>query len=689
MHLGTDPVAAPSILASEVPSQQQKRAALGLCLAIAMATVTLLPLASWTGYSMPGFVAINQTALVIAYGLSAWVLFVQFLRGRSLPLLLVAGGTLFTAAIVFLQLLSFPGVASGGRILGSGPETTTWLWTFWHIGPPACALAYALAIRRSRTLSIAPEIAGRAAAIAILIALGTAAIAAVASTWGLPWLPQQTAGNDYRALITSGIGPAVQLLTITALLTFWYTTRVTRNVLELWLGVSLVLLILDNFLTMAGAARGSLGWYAGRVEATASAFVILAVYLHEVDALRARAEAVAHDLAQAEATLRQAQKMEAVGRLTGGVAHDFNNLLMVMTSGFDTIRRRPDDHARVVKTAEAGLEAANRGARLTRQLLTFARRQDLHPETINANASLLDFEPLARRAVGEAIGLDFDLHPALYPTRIDRSEFEAAVLNLIVNARDAVSPQNGRIILSTRNAIRGGEAAPELEDAPAGQYVVVSVADNGSGMDETTRNQAFEPFFTTKEFGRGSGLGLSQVYGFARGMGGAVKIVSQPGQGTTVEIWLPQAESGRPATTISKSSIAPLRRAEIGETVLAVEDDPPVLAAVIENLTDLGYRAIPARDAAEALELLRSPTRVDILFSDVVMPGGMNGVQLAVEARQLRPGLRALLTSGYTNDAWGGDHRVPADVPVLTKPYRREQLAQHLQLVPAPERQFA
>lgn len=638
---------------------------------------------------MPGFVAINQTALVIAYSLSAWVLFVQFLRGYSLPLLLVASGTLFTAAIVFLQLLSFPGVASAGRILGSGPETTTWLWTFWHIGPPACALAYAVGTHRSRTLSIAPPLAGRLAATAVFVALGTAATAAVMSTWGLSWLPKQTAGNDYRALITSGVGPAVQLLTITALLTFWHATRKERNVLELWLGVSLVLLILDNFLTMAGAARGSLGWYAGRVEATASAFVILGVYLHEVDALRARAETAALDLARAEATLRQAQKMEAVGRLTGGVAHDFNNLLMVMTSGFDMIRRRPDDHERVAKTAEAGLEAANRGARLTRQLLTFARRQDLHPETINANTSLLDFEPLARRAVGEAIGLRFDLHPALYPTRIDRSEFEAAMLNLIVNARDAVSPQNGSIVLSTRNATRVSKPGQEMDGVSAGHYVVISVADNGTGMDEATRTQAFEPFFTTKEFGRGSGLGLSQVYGFARSTGGTVEIISRQGNGTRVEIWLPQVEHDRTVQTAGTAPTSALRRAEKGETGPAVEDDPPVLAAVIENLADLGYRAIPARDAAEALELLQSEDRIDIMFSDVVMPGGMNGVQLAVEARRLRPGLRVLLTSGYTNDAWGGDHRVPADVPILTKPYRREQLAQHLQLVPQPERRSA
>ncbi len=445
--------------------------------------------------------------------------------------------------------------------------------------------------------------------------------------------------------------------------------------------MSLVLLILDNFLTMAGGSRGTVGWYAGRVEATVSAFVVLWAYLHEVDALRARAEAAAEEVARAEAALLQAQKMEAIGRLTGGVAHDFNNLLMIVTSGFDMIRRRPDDRARVLKMADAGLEASERGARLTRQLLTFARRQNLRSETVNLNASLLDFEPLARRALGEAVEVTFALHPALHPARIDPGEFEAAVLNLVVNARDAVPPHGGRVTVGTRNALCDARSAPVApEGLPGGSYVVVSVADNGAGMDEATRGKAFEPFFTTKEFGKGSGMGLSQVYGFARATGGTVGIASVPGRGTTVEIWLPRAESVPAAAAPEGGPASLLRHAAHGETVLAVEDEPAVLSAAIENLADLGYRVLAARDAAEALDRLRSDERVDILFSDVVMPGGMNGVQLAVEAGRLRPGLRVLLTSGYTDEALAGQHSVPANVPILTKPYRREELAERLRV---------
>jgi signal transduction histidine kinase/CheY-like chemotaxis protein len=672
-------------LASEPAGRGQTRAAAILCGGAAIATACLLPVAGRPGPALPGFALINQTALIIAYALSAWVLFAQFRRGRSLPLILIAAGTLYTAAIVTLQLLSFPGLAAGGRVLGPSSETTTWLWTFWHIGPPSCALAYVWMRSNQRPRQVAPEGIAAATAWFVALALGTAAIVAALTTLGLPWLPLQGMGDDYGAMIRSGVGPAVQVLCVAAFGAIFWSTRARRTVLELWLSAGLALLILDNFITMAGGARASIGWYVGRIEATISAFVILWAYLHEADALRVRAEMAALDLARAGVALRQAQKMEAIGRLTGGIAHDFNNLLMVVTSGFDMIRRRPEDRERVVRMSEAGLQAAERGARLTRQLLTFARRQNLRPKTVNANALLLDFEPLARRAIAETVVLEMSLHPALHPARIDRNEFEAAVLNLVVNARDALPPQGGRITVGTRNATRARirdfrpDTAPAAGGSP-GNYVVISVADNGGGMDEATRLKAFEPFFTTKEFGKGSGLGLSQVYGFARASGGMVEIRSAVGAGTTVEIWLPRAESLQPPAPLGARGAAPPRRADDGETVLAVEDEPEVLAAVVENLADLGYRVIPSRDAAEALERLRGAERVDILFSDIVMPGGMNGVQLAVEAGRVRPGLRVLLTSGYTDEALAGEHGIPENVPILTKPYRREELAERLKV---------
>ncbi|MGH1570487.1 ATP-binding protein [Methylobacterium sp. P31] len=389
-----------------------------------------------------------------------------------------------------------------------------------------------------------------------------------------------------------------------------------------------------------------------------------------------------------EEALRQAQKMEAIGQLTGGVAHDFNNLLTVIVGGLDMMLRRPEQVDRVKRLAEAAMGAARRGEQLTQQLLAFSRRQMLRPQTLNPNRLLLDFKPLAERAAGGAVELAFDLDPALDPIRIDPAQFESAVLNLIVNARDAMEGREGhaRIAVASRN-VHLGTAAVADKGVPPGPYVVVSVSDTGSGIPPDKLQRVFEPFFTTKEVGKGTGLGLSQVYGFARSAKGFAQIDSEVGRGTTVTLYIPRStdqaeeESGAgPAGTI------PLRRAGAGETVLLVEDDEQVLAMAVESLEELRYRVIVARNAAEALEHLRGVDRIDILFSDVVMPGGMNGSQLAVEAQRLRPGIKVLLTSGYVANLDEGQVIGRGDLPVLNKPYRRDELARSLRLVLGGER---
>ena len=672
--------------ASATAGRHEHRAAAALCALAAVGTIALLPLAAWPAPRFQSFVLLHQTALIVALLASAWVLFAQFRRARSLPILLCGAGTLYTALIVTLQLLSYPGIIGPSPVLGTGSETTLWFWTFWHLGPPLCAIAYATATRNGRPRLLPRAGLGMAQAAAGAGAVLVAAAACLVATKGLRWMPVQTQGPSYWPMVTSGVGPAVQLLTLAALVVVWRATRGgQRTVLEVWILVSLALLAFDNVLTYAGGARGNVGWMAGRVLALMSGFAILWAYLSGVDALHARAEAAAEERARAEATLRQAQKMEAVGRLTGGVAHDFNNLLMVVTSGFELILRRPDDRARVVKVAEAGLQAAERGARLTRQLLSFARRQNLRPEIVNPNAVLLGSEALLCRALGETIQLDFSLHPALHPARVDAAEFEAAVLNLAVNARDALPPGGGRIVVATRNAVLSSADAASRPEAAPGDYIVVAVSDDGCGMNADTLTRVFEPFFTTKEVGKGSGLGLSQVYGFARSSDGFVEIRSVLNEGTTVEIFLPRANTSALAQPTLASEVetgaSSMRRAEPGETVLAVEDDPAVLAAVVENLADLGYQVIAARDAAEALQRLRGTGKIDILFSDVVMPGGMNGVQLAAEAARIRPAMKVLLTSGYTGQALAGKEGLPAGLALLPKPYRREELANHLRLV--------
>jgi len=384
-----------------------------------------------------------------------------------------------------------------------------------------------------------------------------------------------------------------------------------------------------------------------------------------------------------EDALRQAQKMEAIGQLTGGVAHDFNNLLTVIVGGLDMMIRKPENTERVVRLAEAAMGAARRGEQLTQQLLAFSRRQMLRPQTLNPNRLLLDFRPLAERAAGGAVEMAFDLDPAIDPIRIDPAQFEAAVLNLVVNARDAMEggDRAGRIAVRSRN-VRLDTAAVADKGVPPGGYVEISVTDTGIGIPPEALARVFEPFFTTKEVGKGTGLGLSQVYGFTRSAGGYVAIESEVGTGTTFRLLIPRSSDpageevgAGPATTL------PLRRATDGDAVLLVEDDEGVLGMAVESLEELRYRVIVARNAAEALEHLRGVERIDILFSDVVMPGGMNGSQLAVEAQRLRPGLKVLLTSGYVANLDEGQVIGKGELPVLNKPYRRDELARSLRLV--------
>lgn len=402
---------------------------------------------------------------------------------------------------------------------------------------------------------------------------------------------------------------------------------------------------------------------------------------YDKDRLPVRMAGVVMDTTDHHATeeaLRQSQKMEAIGQLTGGVAHDFNNLLTVIVGGLDMIIRRPEQAERVVRLAEAAMTAARRGEQLNQQLLAFSRRQMLRPQTLNPNRLLTDFEALAQRAAGETVRLVFDLDRTVDPIRIDPAQFEAAVLNLVVNARDAMSG-GGSITISSRNVHLGTNEVADRRLTP-GPYVAIDVSDTGSGIDKQTLRSVFEPFFTTKEVGKGSGLGLAQVYGFARSAGGDVVITSALGRGTTVSLYFPRSTDTLAKEEDVSSNKVPLRRASHGETVLLVEDDGQVLGMAIESLEELRYRVIVARNAREALRHIEGPERIDILFSDVMMPGGMNGAQLAVEARRLRPELKVLLTSGYVGEDDEGQV-LGENLPVLSKPYRRDELAQQLRIV--------
>jgi PAS domain S-box-containing protein len=378
-----------------------------------------------------------------------------------------------------------------------------------------------------------------------------------------------------------------------------------------------------------------------------------------------------------EQALHQSQRMEAIGQLTGGVAHDFNNLLTVVTGNLDMIMRTPGIPERVERLARSAMKATMRGERLTRQLLMFARRETLHPETVNLNKLIQEFEGLLRRAAGAPVELSTQLSPTLDPCHVDSSQFEAAILNLIVNARDAM-PNGGKATIETRNVELDRRYARSNPQVLPGSYVMVAVSDTGAGIAPDVLPRVFDPFFTTKDVGKGSGLGLSQVYGFATESGGHVKIYSEAGSGTTVKMYLPKstaATRSRPRLEAEAPSSA------IGtETVLLVEDDAELLRSTSENLQDLGYVVIGASDAAAALKLLGAGQAIDLLFSDVVLPGGINGLQLSREARRLRPGIKVLLTSGYSGTILKGDGSDNI-LPFISKPYRRTDLANRLRAV--------
>ncbi|MBU1383455.1 MAG: PAS domain S-box protein [Alphaproteobacteria bacterium] len=371
--------------------------------------------------------------------------------------------------------------------------------------------------------------------------------------------------------------------------------------------------------------------------------------------------------AKAEADLMHAQRMEAVGRLTGGVAHDFNNLLTVVIGALDMMLRAPDNAARQKKLGEAALSAARRGERLTHQLLAFSRRQALRPEPTDLNGLIRESEPLLRRALGEAIDFKLKLRRGGARVSVDPAQFEAALLNLVVNARDALGDR-GRVSIQTLTC---PVAAGEIAELPAGDYVCVTVLDNGSGMAPDVIERVFEPFFTTKAVGKGTGLGLSQVYGFARQSGGGVKVTSTVGRGTEIRLYLPplvETEGALPATPAAE-----LRTMAAGRRLLLVEDDPGVAAVAQELLEGLGLEVRAAETGPHALELLRSE-RFDIMLSDVVMPGGMTGIELARECARAWPDMRIVLTSGYAGDDVDAA-LADAPWPFIRKPYSGQQLA--------------
>jgi signal transduction histidine kinase/CHASE3 domain sensor protein/CheY-like chemotaxis protein len=380
------------------------------------------------------------------------------------------------------------------------------------------------------------------------------------------------------------------------------------------------------------------------------------------------------DRAKAETRLRHAQRMEALGQLTGGLAHDFNNLLQVVLANLDLLVKQVAGDSVASRCADAAIRSAEQGATMTRQLLAFARRQPLAPMQLNVGRQLADMHEILHRALGAAIDLEVIAAPGLWMTMADAAQLESVILNLVINARDAM-PGGGKLTIEAANAFIDDVYARQHSEVTPGQYVMLAVSDTGVGMSSDVAARAFEPFFTTKPEGKGTGLGLAQVFGFVKQSRGHVKIYSEPGAGTTIKLYLPRALAAAAART---RTVEPASVPRGSETVLVVEDDDEVRAIVLAQLAELGYTTVAAADAEAALAIVESAQPIDLLFTDVVLPGAMRGGELARRTRERRPGLPVLFTSGYTQNSIVHDGVLDDGALLISKPYRFDRLAEKL-----------
>lgn len=393
--------------------------------------------------------------------------------------------------------------------------------------------------------------------------------------------------------------------------------------------------------------------------------------------LETRVEERTSELRLAEEALRQAQKMEAVGQLTGGIAHDFNNLLQGITGSLDLLQRRLSQGrtGELDRFITGAMTSANRATALTHRLLAFSRRQPLDPRPLRVNPLVASMEDLLRRTLSEHIDLELVLAGGLWLTLCDANQLESAILNLVINARDAMKG-GGKLTVETCNAHLDSAYAAKSREVRPGQYICVGVSDTGIGMDANTIARAFEPFFTTKPIGQGTGLGLSMIYGFTHQSGGYAKIYSELGRGTTVKLYLPRYQ-GEEREELEESP-AEITSPEPGATVLVVEDEPIVRGLVVEVLTDLGYHALEAADGNSGLAILQSKRRIDLLITDVGLPG-LNGRQIADAARAFRPNLKVLFMTGYAENATIAAGFLEPGMAMITKPFAMAVLASRIQ----------
>lgn len=664
-----------------------QRAAILSALLIALATTLLMPHASSHWPAFASFLPAYQTATISCYAVVAYLIYGYFQQTRLHSLLYLWGGCVYTSAILAVQFVSFPSAfVPDIRLLG-GSQSPSWLWFFWHLGSTGMLFGYAAAEWRRRGHIVANPARAFVSCVTLTLIALVASVAAV--TVFHDWLPVVDIKGDFSRITRTGYAPLIQLIIMAALFLLWRATRF-RTPVNAWLGVAMVALIFDNAITMAGGTRLSIGWYVGRINALLSALVMLALYLKEVNRVYLGAAAAAVELALAnkaleahqqqletlvaertkkledtQAALMNAQKLEAIGKLTGGVAHDFNNVLHIISGNIDLIKMVTHANEPVHLRCNSAQTAIKRGAKLSSQLLSFARKQPLQPDSVSLPEVFGAIDMLLKRAVGERIDVRFEVDDGVWNVLADPQQLENVMLNLAMNAADAMV-DGGSVRIAVTNT-----------QGVDGDFVQLAFSDSGHGMSAEVKARAFEPFYSTKGLGKGSGLGLSMAYGFITQSGGQIEIDSEPGVGTTVTILLPRAV----AAAAPKPII--LRSSDKGgnETILVVDDEPDIVDNVTAILRAAGYRVLTAANADEAIAQLDGHGCIDLLFTDVIMPGIVTATDLAARARALHPKMGVLFTSGYTENALIHNGRLDEGINLLNKPYDSAQLADAVRAV--------
>ena len=539
---------------------RQRYRALMTCVGFAAVTAMAAPVANAHWANIPAFFPAYQMVTAFCYALTALLLFGDYRQGARPSTLVLGAGSVWTALVLVAQLLSVPGTVAPGRLIG-GDQTTIHLWMWWHIGPPVFGLLFA-AIEKWSPARIDDEHRSQVVALLTLAATAFSFFAVlVGVTTFHDALFVLNHGADFSPIVSTGVGPGVTVLSAVAAVAVWYVTR-GRTILALWLVVSLIALVFDNLVTMIGGQRDSAGWYIGRLEALASASMLLMAYLNHMHAVSRQAAQATAALkseldvrAKIEEALHAQQKLDSLGQLTGGVAHDFGNILQMLQNELELIRRKTSDD--FVKTrVESASRATARGLKLIKQLLTFAKRQPLHFDTVDLNARIRDVGEMVHASLG-SVKLQLELDPQLWPVVTDESELDSAVLNLIMNARDAMAA-GGTLTISTKN-VSGRHVASGRD------FVEVAFLDEGIGMPPEVVARAWEPFFTTKPAGKGTGLGLATVYGFVTQSGGTANLKSTPNVGTTITLLLPKGMPssfhGDPSEPGNAEKVVPISRA--------------------------------------------------------------------------------------------------------------------------------